>query len=484
MSTALHIVLPEIPDGAILVAVSGGADSMAMLNMLHRSCDPTCHPLLVAHFHHGIRGAEADADAEAVRNMAETLGLRFIVDKADIPQVAKLTGESEEMAARRLRHAFFQKTARAENCVAIATGHTADDQIETLFLRLSRGTSLRGAGGIRQLAGAPGTVPLIRPLLHLRHAEICAWLVAESLPWREDATNANIEIQRNRIRHCVVTAFEDAMGPQAVTSALRSMSLFRDDNDFLDALAAEKSSVCRNADGALNVEGLMAQPQPIFRRMIVTWLFDAGLETERVTLTAVSRIESLCSGPERGTLKATIGDGWEATRCNGLLEIVRVSSDPDSPEADSSESLSITLPASNTLLGPLRLATHTDDIYLHVSYGGLVQRPLRSSPLELPLTCSLSSAFQSRELVLRPPRPGDRISPVGSGITQKISDILTNLKIPRDRRNEILLLAEPEGRILWLPGFAVDETAAVKPGEPPLNLILSATLQENEDSDQ
>ncbi len=473
MPTALHIIFPEIPDGAILAAVSGGADSMAMLNLLHRSCDPTRHPLLVAHFHHGIRGAEADADAEAVRAMAETLGLRFIVDKADIPQVAKRTGESEEMAARRLRHVFFQKTARAEACVAIATGHTADDQIETLFLRLARGTSLRGAGGIRQLAGAAGTVPLIRPLLHHRHSEICAWLVAESIPWREDATNANIEIQRNRIRKCVVTVFEKAMGPQALTSALRSMSLFRDDNDFLDALAAEKSSVCRNANGALNVEGLMAQPQPILRRMIVAWLFDAGLETERVTLTAVSRIESLCSGPERGTLKATIGDGWEATRCNGLLEIVHIASDPESTEAECSDSLSITLPTADAVLGPLRIAARAGDTYLHVSYGGSVQRPLRSSPLEWPLACSISSAFQSRELILRATCPGDRISPTGSGITQKISDILTNLKIPRDRRNEVLLLAEPEGRILWLPGFAVDESAAVKSGEPSIQLTLA-----------
>ncbi len=475
MSTALPVVLPEIPDGLILAAVSGGADSIAMLNMLHRSCDPKRHPLIVAHFHHGIRGAEADADAESVRKMAETLGLRFIFDRADIPQVAKQTGESEEMAARRLRHAFFQKTARAENCVAIATGHTADDQIETLFLRLSRGTSLRGAGGIRQLAGAPDAVPLIRPLLHLRHAEICAWLVAESILWREDSTNANVKIQRNRIRQCVVTAFEDAMGPQAVTSTLRSMSLFRDDNDFLDALAAEKFSACQNADGSLNVERLMAQPQPIFRRMIVAWLFDAGLETERVTLTAVSRIESLCSGSERGTLKATIGDGWEATRCNGLLKILRPSSDPDLVEVENSESLLICLPIADTVLGPLRIAAHTNGCYLHVSYSGSVQRPRRSSPLELPLACSISSTFQSRELVIRSPRAGDRISPAGSGITQKVSDILTNLKIPRDRRSNVLLLAEPEGRILWLPGYAVDETAAVKPGEMSIQLTLSSS---------
>ncbi len=468
------VLIPEIPDGAILVAVSGGADSIAMLNMLCRSCDPRHHPLIVAHFHHGIRGAEADADAEAVHKMAEKLELRFILGRANIPEVAKKTGESEEMAARRLRHAFFQKTALTEHCVAIATGHTADDQIETLFLRLSRGTSLRGAGGIRQLAGAPGTVPLIRPLLHLRHAEICAWLVAESIPWNEDGTNENIEMQRNRIRQCVVTAFENAMGPQAVTSALRSMSLFRDDNNFLDALAAEKFSACRNADETLNVGMLMAQPRPIFRRMIVAWLFDAGLDTECVTLTAVSRIESLCSGPERGRRKATIGAGWEATRCNGLLEILRPSSDPDTDETAYSESLSICLPTADTVLGPLRLAAHTHNTYLHVSHGNSVQRPQRSSPLELPLTCSISSVFQSRKLILRNPCAGDRISPAGSGITQKISDILTNLKIPRDRRCKVLLLAEPDGRILWLPGFAVDESAAVRPGEKSIHLILSA----------
>ncbi len=478
MVTAPDIVLPNISDGAILVAVSGGADSIALLNVLFRSLNPARHPLVVAHFHHGIRGAEADGDAESVSTMAKSLGLRFLSDHADIPSIAKQTGESEEMAARRLRHEFLQKAARSEGCVAIATGHTADDQIETLFLRLARGTSLRGAGGIRQLAGAPDAIPLIRPLLHLRHTEICDWLVAESIPWREDSTNANHDIQRNRIRQRVVTAFEEAMGAQAVTSTLRSMSVFRDDNDLLDALAAERLLACKTPEGALRVAPLSSLPLPLFRRTISTWLFEAGLDPERVTLSTVSRIEALCSGPEQGTRHASVGDGWKTRRCNGLLEIVLPAEAINPAESDGVELLHLRIPSSDAVLGPLRMSSRGRECYLHVFHGCATQRPKRQSPLDFPVSCSISASAASHELVLRPPQAGDRISPAGSGITQKISDILTNLKIPRDRRREVILLAKPDGRILWLPGFAVDESAAVKSGETSIQLMLSTTYYE------
>lgn len=476
MFTASDIDLPDIPEGPVLVAVSGGADSVALLNILNRLFAKAAHPLVAAHFHHGIRGPEADRDEDSVRQMAERLGMRFVSGMADIPSVAAETGESLEMAARRLRHEFLQQTAQAERCVAIATGHTADDQIETLFLRLARGTSLRGAGGMRPVTQISGGVPIIRPLINLRHAQLCEWLVAESIPWREDATNADVSIQRNKVRHVMIPAFENAMGAQAVDSALRSMSMLRDDALLLDSLAAEKARDCSAPDGSLFVPALQSQPPPIFRRIVTDWLYNAGIDPEHVTLASITRLEKLCSGPEHGTVEAPLGGGWLAHRCNGIVSIFPPTPSGLEGEVDAASGYSFTLPTSDAQFGPIRLSPGGACFILRVSVSTRCVKPKRSSPLAMPVSCSLSTSLLSQRLTLRAPLPGDRISPVGSGITQKISDILTNLKIPRDSRGNVPLLALDDNHVIWLPGYAVDASAASGEHEKSYTLTLELSV--------
>ncbi|MGI5868077.1 MAG: tRNA lysidine(34) synthetase TilS, partial [Kiritimatiellia bacterium] len=302
-----------------------------MLHLLHRRLDPVRSPLVVAHFHHEIRGNDADADARFVETLAQSLGLRCIVGRADVPAAAAASGESLEMAARRLRHAFLQRTAAAEGCAAIATGHTADDQIETLLLRLARGTSLRGVGGIQPVSTPrPGGIPVFRPLLGLRHAQIRKALEAAALPWREDATNAAIHAAaRNIVRHRVVSAFEQALGPAAVPSTLRSMAVFREDDAFLQSLADAAAKTCIHDTDGLSVAALQAQPTALFRRIVATWLYNAGLGSAHVSLTALNRIATLCDGPEAGTRDATLGGGWIIRRCNGVLAAL-----PPKPQQD------------------------------------------------------------------------------------------------------------------------------------------------------
>lgn len=468
--TPFETTLPPLPNGPILVAVSGGADSVALLNLLHRTADLHKHPLLVAHYQHGIRGTEAELDARSVADMAAALGLQFFRGDGDVPSEAQRTGESIEMAARRMRHAFLQETASKNLCVAIATGHTADDQAETIFLRLARGTSLRGAGGIRPISKpAADAIPIIRPIIKLRHQQLCDWLVAESIPWHEDSTNDDCAMQRNRIRKKLLPEFESILGKASVESLARSMEMFRDDDDFLESIASDKTKGCALSAKSLSASELNAQPLPIFRRIVAKWLYNSGITPQLVTLNAIERIRELCSGPERGTVDATLGGGWTARRCGDSLEIIT----PESGSSKKSKPFSFILPADDATLGPIAISSVSPSVMLEIRHGLDVAKPRRSSPLYLPSYCSISAKLIGMELTLRPPRRGDRIAPAGKGMTQKLSDIFTNLKIPRDKRTEIIVISDADDRVIWLPGYAVDESAAVRNGEASVQLKLS-----------
>lgn len=330
---------PRLPDAALLgprpfgdpglarilrsaplcVAVSGGADSVALLHALVRlrawlGAKPP-YGLAAAHFHHGIRGAEADADAAFVAELCGPLGVPLRVGRGDVPAEAARTGESPEMAARRLRHAFLLDACGG---AAIATGHTLDDQAELFFLRLKRGASARGLSGMRPFEPASGSAPArVRPLLRVRHAALAAFLRAEGLAWREDATNAADDADRNRIRHRIVPAVLDAFGPAFLSTLARSMDLLRDDADLLDALArAEgKKSHAESAEAAE-----WERAPSLLRRRIAVALYAAGVDPEAVTLDAIERIRRLVEARRGGAVPLGGGDIARVKRGEILVE--------------------------------------------------------------------------------------------------------------------------------------------------------------------
>ena len=337
---------PRLPDAALLgphpfgdpaiakilrsaplcVAVSGGADSVALLHALVRlrawlGGRPP-YGLVAAHFHHGIRGAEADADAAFVADLCAALRVPLATGRGDVPAEAARTGESEEMAARRLRHAFLAATAAARGAEAVATGHTLDDQAELFFLRLKRGASARGLSGMRPSEPASGSSPArVRPLLRVRHAALADWLRAEGLAWREDSTNAADDADRNRIRHRVLPAVLDAFGPAFLSTLERSMDLLRDDADLLDALATEPGAT----EGPIPHSAFrIPNSPPLLRRRIAAALYAAGVDPEAVTLDAIERIRRLVAAHRGGAVP--LGGGVSARVRRGEIRIERPSS--------------------------------------------------------------------------------------------------------------------------------------------------------------
>ncbi len=219
------------PRAKLLLAVSGGADSVALLRLLH-AINHSNHwkwTLLVAHIHHGIRGKSSTADARFVKSLAKSLSLPYIEKKL------RLGKSASEATARTARLAALEKIATQKKCDAIVLAHHADDQAETVLLRLIRGAGLEGLAGM-----APITpmlkIPLIRPLLHLRRTALRDYLVAIQQPWREDETNATDAYLRNRLRLQLMPTIE-ALSPTAVDAIARTAQLAGEAQALIESLA-------------------------------------------------------------------------------------------------------------------------------------------------------------------------------------------------------------------------------------------------------
>ena len=216
---------PKTFDHGILAAVSGGADSVALLHLLAQALPPE-GKLAIAHVNHGLRGADSDADAEFVRSLATEYNLRYFEHRLDAGTTLS------ENASRNLRYDFLVQQAERIGFRYLATAHTADDQTETVLHRILRGTGLAGLSGIAFLRVMTSAVTLLRPLLHVRRSEILAYLESLGKTYREDKTNFENQFTRNRIRNQLLPMLRKKFNPQIDEAVCR-----------LATLAAEHESV-------------------------------------------------------------------------------------------------------------------------------------------------------------------------------------------------------------------------------------------------
>ncbi|MGE5815334.1 MAG: tRNA lysidine(34) synthetase TilS, partial [Acidobacteriota bacterium] len=224
-----------LPAGArVLVAVSGGPDSVALTHLI-RELQAPCGFVLagLAHFNHQLRGADSDADEAFCRQLAESIDVAFVSETADVSAAARTSKRSIEDTARRLRYDFFERARVHLGADVIAVAHTRDDQAETYLLRLVRGAGARGLASMRPRRGR-----IIRPLLGIGRDELHAFLQEAQLPFRTDQTNLDVTFPRNRIRHEVLPILA-RVSPAAVRSIARAARLSADDEDFLERRAIE-----------------------------------------------------------------------------------------------------------------------------------------------------------------------------------------------------------------------------------------------------
>ena len=343
------------PGDTVVVAVSGGADSVALLDVLAHLAAPLGISLHVAHLDHGLRPASAD-DAAFVADLARGYRLPVTVAVADVAGYADEHGLSLEEAGRGARYAFLGALAATLSARRIATAHHADDQAETVLARLLRGAGVDGLGGMRPLAALPPTadvpfavhhtdlgrpivvappsadVRLIRPLLGLRRHDLREYVTARSLPFRDDPTNQDTTLLRNYLRHEIVPRLA-TINPAIVETLARTATLMADDADVLHALTeAVWSDVARaRADTVeLDLAALAAQPVAMRRRLVREALARLGSGRD-VGAVHIERAVNLADAGAPGE-QAHLPDGVVLTRGYDALTVSRgAPPDPDGP---------------------------------------------------------------------------------------------------------------------------------------------------------
>jgi tRNA(Ile)-lysidine synthase len=258
------------PGSRLLIAFSGGSDSVALTLILRDLAEPMAFTIAaLAHFNHRLRPTAA-RDEDFCRRFAASLNLPIFVDGIDVGAYAASQKLSIEDAARRARYAFLHRLAADSGADCIAVGHTRDDQAETFLLKLIRGAGLTGLAGIYPRRGA-----VIRPLLDVGRCDLQAFLKGRGQPWMEDESNALLETPRNRIRHRVLPELDLAYGGGTRSAIARTAGLVREDGQWLDDLGQrrfEQLAVHQPGSLELDAAALAAEPPPIRRRVLLKGL--------------------------------------------------------------------------------------------------------------------------------------------------------------------------------------------------------------------
>ena len=447
----------------VLVGVSGGPDSMALLHILVRLAPVLDNTPAALYVNHGLRQAEAEMEYKLVEAEAHHLGIDFFSDSVDVKRLAREKKLSIEHAARLLRYDILEKTAQEWGAAKIAVAHTADDQAEEVLLRLVRGTARKGLAGMKTYRDGR----IIRPFLGITKSGLLEYLKKYAIPFLQDSSNSEATYLRNRIRNDLLPFLASHYNPDIRQTLLRTAKILQDEEELLEAITEEaftdsvsmipetaapgitgrKYPVDAESQGLLlNLEIFSSQPRAIQRRLLekCCWRMDCKPSSRQ--------IESILQLTLQNSQEAQLhlADGLRATIGNKQLYFSyplgrgpfrgNISPYPGSPLSETC------IPAPGSYEFPELNKRLTLE---------LVDRETASSAVFQTGEYVDSSLF-SFPLTLRGPRPGDRFHPLGAPGSKKVNDFLSDLKIKLHAREQIPLLCADD-LIIALPGLRIDQ---------------------------
>ena len=447
-----------IPRGStVLCAVSGGADSIAMLHVLYRLRDRMDFTLAAAHYNHRLRGAESDRDQRFVEQFVQLCcgahrrpdgtclpPVPLYTGSGDVAAQARLRGRGIEETARQMRYAFLRDAARETSAGLIATAHTASDNAETILFHLARGSGLRGLGGI-----LPRRDEIIRPLLTVTRRQVEDYLRSHCLPHMEDSSNQNDDFTRNRIRHQVLPVLEE-ISPGFPSRIADTAALLRPDEAVLTAQARELSEQAVPQDGGLsiNASALAAAPDPIASRALRLLLERLWAGDQNCSAAHLSALLKLCRGSAPSG-EVFLPHGINARRSyEKLLLVPRLGPIPLKAGA---------LPLPGTLdCGPWRVVCQAED------YQGQPQ-----GPWSFWLDRAAAPA-----LMLRPRRTGDRLTLPGR-LGKTVKKWMIEERVPRFQRSALPVF-DCSGQTAAVAGLGPDQAFAARAGKSAWHITVSS----------
>jgi tRNA(Ile)-lysidine synthase len=420
----------------VLVGASGGADSMALLYALVRLAPRLHLTVTAAHLNHGVRGADADADQAFVARACRELGIECLSGRANLR-----AGGDFEQRARRARYEFLRRAAQEAAVTRIAVGHTLNDQAETVLLRLFRGSGADGLAAIHPVVDGI----IVRPLLYCSRDQVIHYLTALGIPWREDASNADLRVRRNRIRHELLPQLAENFNPDIIATLAREADLSREIAEYLNAAAlpeykwAQRSSPGGEAN--LQIHEMLKTGPVIQKYLVRNAIRNARGSIAGVTTRHVDAVLRLLSDNASGRRVALPG-GMVAIREFGTLRFC--------PAACVGSGTGYCYP----LYIPGTCAVPEAGLSITAT---IVEEPVKQGdPGQMVI---LDAGAVSGSLTVRSRLPGDRY---GGSSHQKVKSMLIDAKVPTTDRDRLPMVALGNA-VIWVPGFRPAKFFAVSP---------------------
>ncbi len=435
LSTIKKYNMLQKGDG-VVIGLSGGADSVSLISVLKEIQPLYDLRLYAVHLNHGIRGDEAQRDEAFARELCEGLGVEIRIFRRDIPIEAKALGMTLEEAGRKIRYELFEQVLKETGSSKIAVAHNMNDNAETVLMRLCRGTGIRGLGGI-----SPVRDNIIRPLIEVKRCEIEAYCGEKGLDYCTDSTNLSEDYTRNKIRLTLIPWLEENLNPSLCEGINKTSGFMRQEDSYLDSLAQAAFKECGTGDNSVSCKKLLAY-DTVIRRRVIRLLFARYVKSLKDI--SAEHIQAVCILAE-GKSGASLNLPYSLTAKKEFDALIIEKSTPK-PEGYCYEL-------------ELNRSVYISEIN---GFVGIYDKKTEIKGNLLYTNCFKYDIINNR-LCLRSRKEGDKIALSGIGGSKRLKKLFNDLKISRDKRDTIPLLAM-DSEILWVGGLRTNDKYKCRDG--------------------